>query len=194
MGHIAWYCPSTAPVGSTALTETPAVASTMRRTASGNYWRTVTNWESPLKESWCLDCATTTHNWGDRETCPQGAEYTMRDERVIHDFARSITGKAIWYGDVPFRLWVSEYHHNFDVILQNVLYIDEAYSILSISWLVNWLVRIVSVNCCRIKICTDARSHCKVWGQWSLMGVTIKGGLWFQLNVIFTWERYQARA
>ena len=63
VGHIARYCPSTAPVESAALTETAAATTT---TTIENYWMTDTNGESPSKESWYLDCATTSHICGDR--------------------------------------------------------------------------------------------------------------------------------
>jgi hypothetical protein len=47
MGHIARYCPSTAPVESGAPTETAAAAAaaatTMTTTSIENYWMTVTN-------------------------------------------------------------------------------------------------------------------------------------------------------
>jgi hypothetical protein len=66
-GHIAWYCPSTALVESAAPTETAAVMTT----SIGNYCVTVTNRESPSKESWYLDCATTTHIWGDQRKFKQ---------------------------------------------------------------------------------------------------------------------------
>jgi hypothetical protein len=56
--HIAWYCPSTAPVDGTAPPE-PAAATTM--TSIEKYWMTVTNKESSLKESWYVDCTTTSH-------------------------------------------------------------------------------------------------------------------------------------
>jgi len=68
VGHIARYCPSTAPVESGAPTETAAAAAatTMTTTSIENYWMTVKNRESPSKESWYLDCATTSHICGDR--------------------------------------------------------------------------------------------------------------------------------
>jgi hypothetical protein len=65
VGHIVRYCPSTARVESAALTETAAGATTMSTTSVENYWMTVTNRESPSKESWYLDCATTSHICGD---------------------------------------------------------------------------------------------------------------------------------
>jgi len=51
VGHIARYCANTAPVESGALTVTTAVATMMTTTSIENYWMTVTNRESPSKES-----------------------------------------------------------------------------------------------------------------------------------------------
>jgi hypothetical protein len=47
VGHIARFCPSTAPVESTAPTETAAATTMMMMTSNENYWLTVTNGESP---------------------------------------------------------------------------------------------------------------------------------------------------
>jgi hypothetical protein len=63
VGHIAQYCPGTAPVENGALTATSAI--TMATTSVENYWMTVMNEENPSKESWNSDCATTTQLWGD---------------------------------------------------------------------------------------------------------------------------------
>ena len=69
-GHIARYCPSTAPVESAAPTDTEAAAAaavtTMTTTSIENYWMTVTG-RSPEKEAWYLHCATTSHICGDRQ-------------------------------------------------------------------------------------------------------------------------------
>jgi hypothetical protein len=66
VGHIAQYCPSTAPVESAALTERAAAAAAATRTTSmENDWMTVTGRLSE-KEGWYLDCATTADICGDR--------------------------------------------------------------------------------------------------------------------------------
>jgi hypothetical protein len=85
VGHIARYCPSTAPVESSAAKETAAAAETTT-TSFENYLMTVTNRESPSMESWYLDCATTSHICGDRRKFERYTEYTKRDEREIRDF------------------------------------------------------------------------------------------------------------
>jgi hypothetical protein len=63
VGHIARYCPSTAPVVSVPLTGTAAAAAaaTTTTTSIENHWMTVTKGKSQSQESWYLDCATTSH-------------------------------------------------------------------------------------------------------------------------------------
>jgi hypothetical protein len=65
VGHIARYCPNTAPVEIGAPTVTVAAAAaaaptTMTTTSIENYWMTVTG-RAPSKEGRYLDCATTAH-------------------------------------------------------------------------------------------------------------------------------------
>jgi len=116
VGHIARYCPNTAPVESGAPTETAAVAAlaatTMTMTSIENYWMTVTNRESLSKEGWYLDCATTSHICGDRQEFIRYTQYTKRVEREIHDFAGRVAGKAIGYGDMRLRLRQPGYRKN----------------------------------------------------------------------------------
>jgi hypothetical protein len=94
VGHIARYCPSTAPVESRAPKETVAAATTKTTTSFGNYWMTVTG-RSPEKEGWYLDCAKTSLICGDQRKFKRCTEYTKRDGREIRDFAGSIAAKAI---------------------------------------------------------------------------------------------------
>jgi hypothetical protein len=109
VGHIARYCPSTAPVESGAPTETAAAtaaaaaATTILTTSIENYWMTVTG-KSPEKEGWYLDCTITSHICRDRRKFDQYTEYTKREELEIGDFAGIVAGKAIRYGDVQLRL------------------------------------------------------------------------------------------
>jgi hypothetical protein len=102
IGHIARYCPSTAPVESSASTETTAATATTT-TGIENYWMTVTG-RSPEKEGWYLDCATTSHICGDRPKFERYMEYSKRDGQEIRDVAGSVVGKAIGHGDVRLRL------------------------------------------------------------------------------------------
>jgi hypothetical protein len=110
VGHNARYCLSTAPVESTALTETAAVAAatTMTTTSIENHWMTVTG-RSPEKDASYFDCATTSHVCGDRQEFIQHTQYAKRDEREIHDFGGRVAGNGIGYGDVRLRLRLPGY-------------------------------------------------------------------------------------
>jgi hypothetical protein len=70
VGHIARYCPNTAPVASGAPTEAAAAAAaaatTVKTTPIENNWMTVTG-KSPEQEGWYLDCATTSNFCGDQQ-------------------------------------------------------------------------------------------------------------------------------
>jgi hypothetical protein len=72
-------------VESGAPTVVAAAAATMMMTTASieNYWITVPNRESPSKESWYLDCATTSHICGDEQEFIQYTQYAKRDEREI---------------------------------------------------------------------------------------------------------------
>ena len=115
-----------------ALTETAAAAAaaatTTTTTPIENYWMTVTNRESPSKESWYLDCATTSHICGDRRKFERDTVYTKMDEREIHDFAGRVAGKAIGYGDMRLRLRLPGKRRNHEVVLRNVLHIEGAHN------------------------------------------------------------------
>ena len=120
VGHIARYCPSTALVESAAPTETAAVTT---MTSIENYWKTVTNGESPSNESWYLDCATNTHICGGQQKFEQYTECSNRAERQIRDSAGRVTGKAIGHGDVQLRIPLPRGHRN-QVIVRNILYVE----------------------------------------------------------------------
>jgi len=133
MGHIARYCPSTAPVESAAPTETAAATTT----SIENCWMTVTG-RSPEKEGWYLDCTTTSHVCGDRRKFEQYTEYTTRDGREIRDFAGRVAGKAIRHGDVRLRLRLpGGCHRIHEVVVRNVLHVEGAHNSLSQSWLID---------------------------------------------------------
>jgi len=187
MGHIARYCPSTAPVESGAPTET-AAATTM--TSIENYWMTVTNGKSPSKESWYLDCATTTHICGDRRKFERYTEYTKREERQIRDFAGSVGGKAIGHGDVRLRLRLPGGRRN-EVVVRNVLHVEGAHNSLSQSRLMDRGLRIVPVNGYGIKIYDKAPAEST--GRGNLAGVARQIGGLFRLDVKFAGKRYRAR-
>jgi len=183
VGHIARYCRSTAPVESSAATETAAAAE-MKTTSIENYWMTVTSGESPSKKSWYLDCATTSHMCGDRQEFLRDTQYTKRDEREIHNFAGRVAGKAIGYGDVRLRLRPPGYRRNHEVVVRNVLHIEGAHNSLSQSRLMDRGLRIVPVNGYGIEI-YDKAPRDSAWGQGrgrgSLVGVARQiGGLFRQ--------------
>jgi len=212
IGHIARYCPSTAPLESGAPTETAAAAAaaaTTTTTSIENYWMTVTNRESPSKESWYLDCATTSHICGDRQEFVRYTQYAKRDEREIHDFAGRVAGKAIGYGDVRLRLRLPGYRRNHEVVVRNVLHIEGAHNSLSQSRLMDRGLRIVPVNGYGIKIYDKSpaedsargqgrgqgrgRGQSRGRGRGNLVGVARQIGGLFRLDVKFTGKRHRAR-
>ena len=205
VGHIARYCPSTAPVESVALTETAAAAdgaTTTTTTSIENHWMTVTNGQSPSKESWYLDCATTSHICGDRQRFERYTEYTKREEREIRNFAGRKAGKAIGYGDVRLRLRLPGGRKH-EVVVRNVLHEEGAHNSLSQSRLMDRGLQIVPANGYGIKIYdkspTDsARGQGRGRGQESLVGVARHTGGLFRLdvkwpNVKVAGQRHRAR-
>jgi len=199
VGHIARYCPSTAPVESGAPTETAAAATTMTTTSIENYWMTVTSGESPSKDSWYLDCATTSHICGDRRKFERYTEYTKREEREIRDFAGRVSGKAIGHGDVRLRLRLPGGRKN-EVVVRNVLYVEGAHNSLSQSRLMDRGLRIVPVNGYGIKIYNKlpAEDSGRGRGRGNLVGVARQTGGLFRLdvkwpNVKIAGKRHRAR-
>jgi len=205
VGHIARYCPSTAPVESGAPTETAAAAAatTMTTTSVENYWMTVTNRESPSKESWYLDCATTSPICGDRRKFEQYTEYTKRSEREISDIAGRVAGKAIGHGDVRLRLRLPGGRRN-EVVVRNILYVKGAHNSLSQSRLLVRGLRIVPVNGYRIQMYDklpaedSAGGQGRGRGQGNLVGVARQTGGLFRLdvkwpNVMIAGKRHRAR-
>jgi hypothetical protein len=193
VGHIARYCPSTAPVESSAATETAAAAETTT-TSIENYWMTVTG-RSPEKEAWYLDCATTSHICGDRRKFERYTEYTKKEEREIGDFAGRVAGKAIGHGDVRLRLRLPGGRKH-EVVLRNVLHVKGAHNSLSQSRLMDRGLQIVPVNGYGIKIYDkspaedSARGQGRGRGRGSLAGVARQIGGLFRLEVKFAGKRY----
>jgi len=203
VGHIARYCPSTAPVESGAPTataaEAAAAAMTMTMTSIENYCMTVTG-RAPEKEGWYLDCATTSHVCGDRWKFEQYTEYTKREEREIRDFAGRVAGKAIGYGDVRLRLRLPGYRRNHEVVVRNVLHIEGAHTSLSQSRLMDRGLQIVPVNGYGIKIYdkspTDSargQSQGRGRGRENLVGVARQVAGLFRQDGKFAGKRYRAR-
>ena len=162
VGHIARYCPSTAPAESGAPTET--AATTMTTTSIEDYWMTTTGREAPSKESWYLDCATTSHVCGDRRKFERYTEYTKREEWEIRDFAGRVAGKATGHGDVRLRLW-SPGGRNHEVVVRNVLLVKGVHNSLSQSRLMDRGLRIVPVNGYGIKIYDKSPAEDSARGQ-----------------------------
>jgi hypothetical protein len=198
IGHIARYCPSTAPVESAAPTETAAATTT----SIENYWMTVTNGESPSKESWYLDCATTTHICGDRRKFERYTEYSKREGQEIRDFAGRVAGKAIGHGDVRLRLRLPGGRHRIhEVVVRNVWHVEGANNSLPQSRLMDLGLQIVPVNGYGIKIYDQSPAENSARGQGraqgrgrgNLVGVARQIGGLFRLDVKFARKRYRAR-
>jgi hypothetical protein len=119
-----------------------------------NYWVRDTGGKSaPSKESWYLDCASTSHVCGDRRKFARYTGFTKKDEREIRDFAGRVAGKAIGHGDVrlSFRLPGGRDRIN-EVVVRDVLHVEGAHNSLSQSRLMDRGLRIVPVNGFGIKI------------------------------------------
>jgi len=198
VGHIARYCPSTAPVESSAATETAAAAETTT-TSIEDYWMTTTGREAPSKESWYLDCATTSHICGDRQRFERYTEYTKREEREIRDFAGMTVGKATGHGDVRLRLRLPGGRKHV-VVVRNILHVEGAHNSLSLSRLMDRGLWIFPVNGYGIKIYdkSPAEDSARGRGRGSLVGVVRQiGGLFRldmkRLDVKVAGKRYRAR-
>jgi hypothetical protein len=181
-------------VESAAQTETAAAAAAATTTTSiENYWMTVTNRESPSKESSYLNCATTSHICGDRRKFERYTEYTKREEREIRDFAGRVGGKAVGYGDVRLRLRLPGYRRNYEVVVRNVLHIKGAHKSLSQSRLMDRGLQIVPGNSYGIKIYDKAPAESNGRGRGSLVGVARQIAGLFRLAVKVAGKRYRAR-
>jgi hypothetical protein len=199
VGHIARYCPSTAPIESAApmesaaQTETAAAAAAATTTTSiENYWMTVTS-RSPEKEAWYLDCATTSHICGDRRKFERYTEYTKKEEREIGDFAGRVADKAIGHRDVRLKLRLPGGRKH-EVVVRNVLHVKGAHNSLSQSRLMDRGLRIVPVNGYGIKIFDQSPTDsARGRGRGNLVGVARQIGGLFRLDVKLAGKRYRAR-
>jgi hypothetical protein len=180
-------------VESTAPTETAAAATTLATTSIENHWMTVTSGENPSKESWNLDCATTSHICGDQQRFERYTEYTKREGQEIRDFAGRVVGKAIGHGDVRLMLRLPGGRHRIhEVVVRNVLHVEGANNSLSQLRLMDRGLRIVPVNGYGIKI-YDKAPRDSARGRGNLVSVARQIGGLFRLDVKFAGKRYRAR-
>jgi hypothetical protein len=114
---------------------------------------TTTGREAPSKESWYLDCATTSPICGNRQTFERYTQYTKREGQDICDFGGTVAGKAIGHGDgrLRFQLPAGRYRIH-EVIVRNVLHGEGGNNLLSKLRLMDRGLRIVPVNGDGIKI------------------------------------------
>jgi len=202
-GHKVWNCPSMkrgdSPVTKES-TETAAKAkddtitaardSAEMTTTIENYWVTDTGGKTaPSKESWYLDCASTSHICGDRRKFVRYTGFTKKDEREIRDFAGTVAGKAIGHGDVRLRLRLPGSrthggHRVHEVVVRDVLHVAGAHNSLSQSRLMDRGLRIVPVNGFGIKIYDKAPAiGTGRGGQGSLVAVAPQVGGLFRFDV-----------
>jgi len=195
-GHKVWNCPSMKrgdPPVTKENTETAAKAkddttaardSAEMTTTIENYWVTDTGGKTaPSKESWYLDCASTSHICGDRRKFVRYTGFTKKDEREIRDFAGRVAGKAVGQGDVrlKFRLPGNREH---EVVVRDVLHVAGAHNSLSQSRLMDRGLRIVPVNGFGIKIYDKAPAiGTGRGGQGSLVAVAPQVGGLFRFDV-----------
>jgi len=192
-GHKVWNCPSMKrgdPPVTKESTETAAKDDTITAVSVSaetikNYWVTTTGGKpAPSKESWYLDCASTSHICGDRRKFARYTEFTKKDEREIRDFAGRVAGKAIGQGDVRlrFRLPGGRDRIN-EVVVRDVLHVAGAHNSLSQSRLMDRGLRIAPVNGFGIKIYNNANTG--RGGQGTLVAVApqIGGLLRFDVDV-----------
>jgi hypothetical protein len=194
VGHIARHFASTAPEEITAPTETAAAATTMATTSIENCLMTVMSGESPSKESWYLDCTTTSHLGGDPQRFKRYTEYTTREGQEIRDYAGGVTGKAIGHGDVRLRLRLPGGHHRIkEVVVKNVLHVEGAHTWLSQSQLMDWVLWNVPVNGYGIKIYNKAPAESTGQGPGNPLSVARQIGGLFQLDVKVAGNLHRSR-
>jgi len=199
-GHKVWNCPSMKrgdPPVTQERTEIPAKDDSINAarvsaemTTIENHWVTDTGGKTaPSKESWYLDCASTSHICGDRRKFARYTEFTKKDEREIHDFAGTVAGKAIGQGDVRLRLRLPGSrthggHRIHEVVVRDVLDVAGAHNLLSQSRLMDRGLRIVPVNGFGIKIYDKAPAiGTGRGGQGSLVAVAPHVGGLFRFDV-----------
>jgi len=200
-GHKVWNCQSmkrSDPPVAKESTETTAKAmddtittardSVEMTTIIENYWVTDTTGgkTAPSKESWYLDCASTSHVCGDQRMFARYTGFTKKDEREIRDFAGKVAGRAIGQGDVRFSLRLPGYCRIDEVVVRDVLHVAGAHNSLSQSRLMDRGLRIVPVNGYGIKIYENL-------GQGSLVAVAPQVGGLCRFDVVVARKGRQSR-
>jgi len=193
-GHKVWNCRSKKrgdPPVTKESTETAAKAKDDDITAARdsaemtetieNYWVTDTGGQTAAsKQSWYLDCASTSHICGDRRKFAGYTRFAKKDDRDICDFAGTVAGMAMGHGDVRLRLRLPgscthKGHGVYEVVMRDVLHVAEAHNSLSRSRLMDRGLRIIPVNGYGIKIYDNQ-------GQGSLVAMAPQVGGLFRLD------------
>jgi len=155
-GHKIWNCQSMKrgePPVTKKSTETAAKAkdntittASVEMTTIENYWVTDTGRiTAPSKDSWYLNCASTTHLGGDHRKFVRYTEFTTMDKREIHNFAGRAAGKAVEQGGVQLKFRLPG-NHEHEVVVRDVLHVAGEHNSCSQSRLIDWGLRIVPVN------------------------------------------------
>ena len=195
-GQKVWNCPSVKrsdPPVTNESTETAAKAkddtitaardSVEMRTTIENYWVAERGGKTaPSKESWYLDCASTSQVCGDRRKFARYMGFTKQDEWEIRDFARRVAGQAVGQGDVQlkFRLPGNREH---EVVVRDVLHVAGAHNSLSQSRLMDGGLQIVPVNSFGIKIYDAPEMGTGRRGEGSIVAVAPQVRDLFQFDV-----------
>jgi hypothetical protein len=149
-----------------------------------NYWVTDTGGKTaPSKESWYLDCASTSHICGDRRKFVRYTGFAKKDEWEIRNFAGRVAGKAVGQGDVQLKFRLPG-NHEHEVVVRDVLHVAGAHNSLSQSRLMDRGLPIVPVNDFGIKIYDKAPAMgTGRGGQRSLVAVAPQIGGLFRFDV-----------
>jgi hypothetical protein len=150
---------------------------------------------APSKESWYLDCASTSHICGDRRKFVRYTGFTKKDEREIRDFAGRVVGKAVGQGDVRLKFHLPG-NSEHEVVVRDVLHVKGAHNSLSQSRLMDWGLRIVPVHGFGIKIYYNANTGRA--GQGTLVAVhprlqDYSGSMWMLQERVVGREMYLER-
>jgi len=146
-----------------------------------NYWVTDTGGKmAPSKESWYLNCTSTSHICGNRRMFVRYMGFTKQDDQEIRDSARREAGKAIGHGDVRLSFCLPG-NREHEVVVRDVLHVEGAHDSLSQSKLMDRGLWIVPVNGFGIKIYDTPNTGRR--GQGTLVAVSPQVGGLFRFDV-----------